>query len=232
MPYYPKKQNALQTIFKTHYQTFEDDYDKSYADTYGQFRLPRIQQAVNRFLDCGDFAKGIARIKCTGKDCKHEYFRPFSCKQWYLCPSCHQKRILLLSEHLCEHVLYRLPHRQFVFTIPKALRIFFKYDRSLFSEISRLIYNLVTEYYAERHGESITTGAVVSYQSAGDSLRWNAHWHCIIMEGGLDDEDSFYHIPLKSLDGMVELFRHKVIGLLVKKQRFFGRSFCLDIVPR
>ena len=51
-------------------------------------------------------------------------FRPFSCKSFYLCPSCSRKRTILFAEHLTKEVLLKLPHRQFVFTMPKALRPF------------------------------------------------------------------------------------------------------------
>jgi hypothetical protein len=35
-----------------------------------------------------------------------------------LCPSCAQKRTLLVGEYLSEDLLLTLPHRQFVWTIP------------------------------------------------------------------------------------------------------------------
>jgi hypothetical protein len=229
MPYIPRNQNVIQHVFKDHFKAFEETYEESYSQQYGLFRLDRIHQAANRFANCGDYLKGIARIKCTNSDCNHEYFRPFSCKQWYLCPSCHQKRTLLLSEHLCEHVLFRLPHRQFVFTIPKALRIYFRHDRNLFSHVSKIIHRIVTDYYTEVKGFPVTTGIVVSHQTAGDLLRWNAHWHCIILEGGIDEQDNFHYIPVKSLDGMVELFRHLVIELLVTKN-LLNESFAQNLL--
>ena len=45
------------------------------------------------------------------------------------CPSCHAKRLEEWGEWMRETVLLDVPHRQVVFTIPKMLRIFFKYDR-------------------------------------------------------------------------------------------------------
>jgi len=127
--YIPREQNVIQKIIKDHFSDFEKRYDDHYADKYGKYRIIRIKEAVEKFLECGDYKKGIARIKCTNPDCDHEYFRPFSCKGWYLCPSCNQKRLLLFAEHLSENVLFRLPHRQFVSTVPKILRLYFKYDR-------------------------------------------------------------------------------------------------------
>jgi hypothetical protein len=78
-------------------------------------------------------------------------------------------------------------------------------------------------------GFPITTGLVVSHQTAGDSLRWNAHWHCIIIEGGIDEQDNFYYIPVKSLDDMVQLFRHIVIELLVTKN-LLNESFARNML--
>ncbi|MQY56965.1 hypothetical protein GH140_02065 [bacterium] len=46
--------------------------------------------------------KGMARIRCVNPNCGHDYFVPFSCKGFYLCPTCSQKRTLLFSEALGE----------------------------------------------------------------------------------------------------------------------------------
>ncbi|KKM69790.1 hypothetical protein LCGC14_1447260 [marine sediment metagenome] len=120
MPVYvPKEQNVIQEILQDHFSDFEEQYDDHYAKQYGKYRIIRIKEAVEKFLECGDYSKGIARIKCTNHNCDHEYFRPFSCKTWYLCPSCHQKRILLFSEHMANDVLLRLPHRQYVWAYLK-----------------------------------------------------------------------------------------------------------------
>ena len=115
--YIPKNSNIIQQIFKNHFNEFENVYEDKYADEYGSFNIIRIKKVAERFMVCGDWDEGIARIQCTNKECGNEIFRPFSCKGFYLCPSCHQKRLLLLSEHLVNNVLIRYPHRQFVFTL-------------------------------------------------------------------------------------------------------------------
>ena len=107
------------------------------------FRLERIREIGERFLTCGDYRLGVARIRCDNPGCGHDYFRPFSCKGFYLCPSCSQKRTLLFAEHLTNEVLLDLPHRQFVFTMPKVLCPFLRHHRRLFAELSRLIWLLV-----------------------------------------------------------------------------------------
>jgi hypothetical protein len=216
--YVPRGRNELHTIFERHFADFCEQYDENFAATYGIFRLERIQKLGERFSTCGDYLQGIARIRCTNPECGHDYFRPFSCKGFYLCPSCSRKRTLLFAEHLTDEVLLNLPHRQFVFTIPKALRPFFRHDRLLFAEVSRLIYRLLGEFYDEAAGRSLLTGIVVAHQTFGDMLRWNPHFHAIVLEGGFDDEGTFFYIPFASLQPMVEIFRRRVIKLLVERE--------------
>jgi hypothetical protein len=216
--YVPRGRNQLHAIFDRHLQEFCDVYDEKYAAKYGLFRLERIRNICERFLTCGDYRRGVARIRCTNPACGHDYFRPFSCKGFYLCPSCSQKRTLLFAEHLTNDVLLELPHRQFVFTMPKALRPFFRHDRRLFAEVSRLIYTIISEFYAAAAGKPILSGVIAAHQTFGDQLRWNPHHHCLVLEGGFDEEGRFIHVPLSGLKQMTEVFRRRLIWLLVEKK--------------
>jgi hypothetical protein len=130
----PRGTNILQHVVRGHFGRFAAEYDSRYAKELGNLRLERIPRAATRFLTCGDYplsgsgvysrrrrCQGVARIRCADPECRHEYFRPFSCKGFFLCPSCSQKRTLLFAEYLHERLLLALPHRKFVFTIPKVL---------------------------------------------------------------------------------------------------------------
>ena len=64
---------------------------------------------------------------------------------------------------LTQEVLLDLPHRQFVFAIPKALRLFFRHDRKLYSEVSRLIYGLMLDFYREAVGTKLMTDIVIAH---------------------------------------------------------------------
>jgi len=227
--YKPREKNVIQEIFHDHFKSFEENYDAQYSEKYGKYRIIRIKEAVEKFIDCGDYSKGVARIKCTKPDCDHEYFRPFSCKNWYLCPSCNQKRLLLFSEHLSENVLLKLPHRQFVFTLPKLLRPYFKYNRTLFEDVSRIIFSIIHDFYNEAAKTTVKGGAVISYQSFGDLMRFNPHWHCIILEGGIDEESCFHYLPIKDTLKITEVFRQRVIKYFVDKG-LLDRSFALKLL--
>lgn len=107
--------------------------------------LPKlVGQNQQRYLDCGDLRFGFARVKC--KDCGHEFLLPFSCKRRHFCPSCHQKRVVEFGEWLCTEVLKYVPHRQWVFSIPKRLRIYFMFDRSLLTKLSRCAWKVLNVY--------------------------------------------------------------------------------------
>lgn len=110
--YRPRGKTDLQRLFHERFHAFEAAYEGKYADEYGRHRLPLIVKAAAAFDACGDWENGIARIRCA--HCGFDYFRPFSCKSFFLCPSCGQKRTLLLGEYLADDLLLRLPHRQFV----------------------------------------------------------------------------------------------------------------------
>ena len=61
-------------------------------------------------MQCGDFAKGFARVRCD--ECSHEYLLAFSCKGRWFCPSCHQKKVQIFGAMLAESILAAVPHRQ------------------------------------------------------------------------------------------------------------------------
>lgn len=227
--YLPQGRNVLHTIFDKHFTDFCDIYEEQYAEKYGRFRLDRIMSVADNFIDCGDYLKGMARIRCTNSDCVHDYFRPFSCKGFYVCPSCSQKRTILMAEHLTEEVFLRLPHRQFVFTLPKALRVFFRNNRKLFADITQLIFSIIKEFYKEATGKTIQTGMVISHQTFGDMLRWNPHFHCIVLDGGFDEEMNFIYIPFSDLKKMTEYFRRKVITLFLKIE-LLNKNFARNLL--
>jgi hypothetical protein len=131
--YRPRGPDSLRTLFRRRFPTFPDTYEQRYAATYGRFRLPLITRAASAFSLCGDRSQGIARIRYPS--CGFDRFRPFSCTSYLHCPSCAQKRTLLVGEYLSEDLLLTLPHRQFVWTIPKVLRVFLRHDRELFADL-------------------------------------------------------------------------------------------------
>ncbi len=69
-----------------------------------------------------------------------------------------------------------VPHRQFVFTIPKLLCLYFRYDRSLLSELVHSAWELVNEIYSEEVSlDEATPAMIAGIQTFGDLINWHPH---------------------------------------------------------
>ena len=64
---------------------------------------------------------------------------------------------------------------------------------------------------------------VLAYQSSGEFLRWNPHFHCLVLEGGFDDRGKFVHIPLGDIQRMSEYFRRLIIKFFLKQELISAR---------
>ena len=118
-----------------------------------------------------------------------------------------------------------------MFSIPKASRVFFRYDQRLFADVSRLIYRMIIDFYTEAAGRAITGAAILAFQTYGDFLRWNSHWHALVLEGGFDSEGTFYYLPYRNLEQMTEYFRRNLIGLFLEKE-LINEGFAANLLSR
>jgi hypothetical protein len=84
-------------------------------------RRSEIERTLLGFLDCGVPDCGFARVRCPS--CRQEFLVALSCKMRGFCASCHAKRSVLWAEWLTQEVLLPVRHLQWVFTIPKRLRL-------------------------------------------------------------------------------------------------------------
>ncbi len=218
-PRKPQKSQYYQCI-EDNFEKLEQVYDDQFTKKYGFFR-PYIKQVIYRYLDCGILHNGFARVKCG--DCGHEYLLAFSCKRRHFCPSCHQKRVVEFGEWLCEEVLKEVPHRHFVFSIPKILRRYFLYDRKLLSELSRCAWETLKEVFQEVvPEEDAVPGAVIAIHSFGDFLGWHPHLHVLCTDGCFYGNGMFRVAPLFELKHLEEIFRRKVFKILLKKEKITG----------
>ncbi|MFQ5938373.1 MAG: transposase, partial [Acidiferrobacterales bacterium] len=149
------------------------------------------ENTLERFLDCGDLHKGFARVYC--RQCRHDYLLAFSCKTRGLCPSCHQKRMFAHGEWVEAYVLAPVPHRQYVFTLPKLLRPHFHYRPHL-GELCRLVALLLKSAFkaAEPCGEP---AFILYVQTYGDLVTWNPHIHALVADGVFLPNGTFRVLP-------------------------------------
>ena len=99
--------------------------------------LPRyVERELAAYLRCGILAHGFARVRCQA--CCDELVVAFSCKRRGICPSCTARRMADSAAHLVGRVLPRGPYRQWVFTVPKPLRLVLARDPAWASWIGDL----------------------------------------------------------------------------------------------
>jgi dienelactone hydrolase len=96
------------------------------------------------------------------------------------------------------------------------LRVFLRYDQRLFGKISRLIFSLIAEFYSTASGKPITSAAVVGFMPFGDALRFNPHFHALILEGGFGPDGQFFHLPIHDTARLAQLLRQRTVGLFLK----------------
>ena len=75
----------LYRLFEAHFDEVRGQWEERFERGYGFWRS-FVDEEVLRYLDCGLYENGFARIRCP--DCAEEYLLAFSCKTRELCPSC------------------------------------------------------------------------------------------------------------------------------------------------
>jgi len=184
-------------------------WESRYRSIYGCFR-DEVKDSFSKYLDCGVLAHGCARLNCI--NCNHSELLAFSCKRRGVCPSCTAKRGVLFAESLESDVLLGVPNRHVVFTVPKRIRAYFKYDRNL----NQVLFSAAWESIKELYGEVVpdaTPAAVMSVETAGEMLNFHPHLHSIVADGVVTSEGEFIELSL-SADKLNKLFAHKVLSKL------------------
>jgi hypothetical protein len=199
--------------------SLRDEFEWSWIDRfehkYGALRTV-VLEALDKYLDCGVIVNGCALVTCENPKCNHSELVAFSCKRRGLCPSCDAKRAVLFAEHLNENVLLAYPHSHQVYTIPKRLRVYFKFDRKL----NHLLYRAAWSAWDECVRDSIPgcqTGSVMALHTAGDLLNYHPHIHSICLHGGLDSEGKFFEMPSVDSEYLQRVFARNVFSFLKEK---------------
>lgn len=214
-PRRPEESTLYRIVFHFR-QQFEYAWDELFMERYGVLR-DEVLRAFDRYLDCGVLLHGCAVACCDNARCDHLALIAFSCKRRGLCPSCQAKRALLFAENLGSNVLYPYPHRHLVFSLPKRLRVYFRFDRSLFSHLYRAAWETWSEYVATTLSGA-KPGAVMALHTAGSLLNWHPHIHAIVLDGGLLDDGAFLKISKVDADLMKQRFAEKVFAFLLDTQ--------------
>jgi len=126
----------------------------------------------------------------------------------------------LFGEWITEEILYPLPHRQYVFTIPKMLRPYFRFDRKLLGKLSQCAYRSLKEFFRTTLNRlQGVPGAVISIQTFGDLVNFHPHLHCLVTDGCFMANGWFHVLPEIDVKKLEDLFRHKVFKMLLREKK-------------
>ena len=109
---------------------------------------------------------------------------------------------------------------EWVFTVPKRLRVYFRYDRKLLGKLCRAAYDTVCDVFRlEIDGDSGLPAMVGAVQTFGDLIHWHSHIHAIVPDGVFTESGFFVHIPDIWKHRAVEIWQEKVFALLLDEQK-------------
>ncbi len=182
------------------YRVVQQNLETFLASAREQGRVvPRfVERELRAYLDCGLLRRGFLRVRCGA--CGQERLVAFSCKKRGFCPSCGARRMSarkLYSEaalpplpaaHLVDRVFPEVPVRQYVLSLPFALRTRLAFDQALCSEVLRIFIQSVFSSLRRRARKTLTAtwlhcGSVCFLQRAGGAINLNPHHHALVLDG-------------------------------------------------
>jgi Putative transposase len=130
---------------------------------------------------------------------------------------------------LLEHVVPRVGLRQFVLTVPHALRARLAYDGPLLGAVSRIFVDSVLGWYRRRMEIEGAVGgrggAVTVVQRTSADLKLNPHLHSVFLDwifvAGPDGKPVFHTLPRISdvaVADLLQVIRTRVMRFLVRRR--------------
>ncbi len=198
------------------YQVVRDNLDTFLAQTTAKGKcLPDfVIDEFEAFLDCKILDHGFVRLKC--EDCGHEVLAAFSCKKRGFCPSCAGRRMAETEAHLIESVFPEAPVRQWVLTLPIAMRFWISRNRPLLNKAITIAVDCISSFIRKKAKQAGATrpqtGAVLFIQRAGSAINANPHLHILFLDGAYnidaDGNPNFVEIDPPTNDEIADVVQH------------------------
>lgn len=214
----PEK-TLLYQLVEQHYPAFRDMRAMA-----GRSLPDYIEQEFDAYLKCGRLEEGFLRVRC--ECCHAEKLVAFSCKKRGFCPSCGARRMAETAALLSDKVLPERPLRQWVLSLPIALRFLLATDPDTLTLVLGAVYRTISGYLLKTAGRTrrtAATGAVTLIQRFGSALNLNVHFHMIFLDGvyvPMGNQPIFRHVPAPTsvqLQVLVQQIAERVGRLLERR---------------
>jgi len=168
------------------YQLVEQHYPAFLAAREAAGRpLPKyVQEEFEAYLKCGRLEHGFLRVQCA--QCHAEKLVAFSCQGRGFCPSCGARRMAETAALLVDEVLPERPLRQWVLSLPFALRFLLATDSHALTYVLAIVYRTLSAHLLKKARltrATGNTGAVTLIQRFGSALNANVHLHMVALDG-------------------------------------------------
>ncbi|MEA2005246.1 MAG: transposase [Acidobacteriota bacterium] len=117
-----------------------------------------------------------------------------------------------------EELLLDVSHRQVVFTVPKMLRLFFRYKRKLLNDLCLSAVRILVKFLHIATGLELMPGVVAVIQTFVDRINFHPHIHILVTEGGTTPDGAFHRVSRFHDELIQEIFTHEVFSLLLRKK--------------
>jgi DNA-directed RNA polymerase subunit RPC12/RpoP len=166
-------------------QTYLATWLELAQDESGRSTPAHVEREFRRYLECGILARGFARARCAG--CGHDFLVAYSCKGRGVCPACNTRRMVETAAHIADHVIPRLPVRQWVLSVPKRLRYFLQADPAVQNLALHIFLSAVEQGLRAAcpmaQSTPVRIGVVAFIHRFGALLNPHVHFHCVVVDG-------------------------------------------------
>jgi len=124
-----------------------------------------------------------------------------------------------MGDWIAHSVCFDVPHRQFVFTMPRPLRGIFRKRRKLLDHLFHVAIESLRDWMRARLDlPAGRLAAVAAVQTFGDYLTFHPHLHVLAATGLFDGDHRFHLMPVETVEPLAELFRHRFLETLRREK--------------
>ncbi|MFB4165675.1 transposase zinc-binding domain-containing protein, partial [Alteribacillus sp. JSM 102045] len=211
-----KNQGVIKKMLKDHFDGFWRLHERRFPKSH----RADVKETEEKAIKCGSRDIGYARYECLGCEGKPTpVFIGFTCKSRF-CHRCGKKYTDDWAKKQ-EEMIFNVPHRHMVFTVPKEIRSVFFQDFKKLNEISEEVADVFRYYFHHRSKKrEFKVGVITVIHTFGRDLKFHPHIHVLVTEGAMDYQKEWvpveyisYEFLRKSwqkllMDKMLEWFPH------------------------
>jgi hypothetical protein len=212
---------ALHQVVRENLATFYAAIEEGWQTGLPDF----VRAEFAGYLDCSVMQRGFAHLAC--EDCGLPRLVAFTCAGRGFCPTCLGRRMNQTTHNLLAHVLPAQPLRQWVLSLPYALRAPLAYETGLLTLVARVFEDSLLRWYERRlaPGDRRAQGGLLTViqRSSGD-MRLNPHLHVVALDGiyvaGSDGQPVFRALGRLKTDevaDVVQITKARVLKALSRR---------------